>query len=309
MIVPKDFLDSARRTFGPPGSRWCARLPDIVAEYVEAWHLEIDLRDDEECWFGMCGIVVPVRPADGEPAVLKVSWVDRETEHEHTALAAWRGNGAVRLLAADGPRGVILMERLDRNRSLRHEPIDQAVDILARLLRRLAIPAPGEIETVQDLAARWVDELPRRWAAASPAAPRRLLEAALDAARGLGPESGRLLVHTDLHFENVLAARLDASAARGRWLAIDPKPMAGDLEFGALPTLWNRLDDLDTADQRAALLCRTARFSEAAGLDIDRVRAWSVARAVETVIWNAEIGMTQENHRPAWVAETLARIS
>lgn len=65
------------------------------------------------------------------PAVLKVSWADRETEHEHTALAAWGGTGAVCLLAADGPRRVILMERLDPSRSLGFEPIDEAVDTLA----------------------------------------------------------------------------------------------------------------------------------------------------------------------------------
>jgi streptomycin 6-kinase len=309
VIVPKNFVDSARRMFGPQGSAWCARLPEIVAEFVETWHLTVDLRDHEECWYGMCGIVVPVRTADDEPAVLKVSWADKETEHEHTALAAWGGNGAVRLFAADGPRRVILMERLDPDRSLGDEPIDEAVDTLARLLRRLAVPAPPEIETVADLASRWVDELPHRWVAAGPDASRRLLDAAMDTARNLGPKSGRMLIHTDLHFQNVLAARADANADRGRWLAIDPKPMAGDLEFGALPTLWNRLEELDSADQRAALLRRTTHFSEAAGLDIDRVRAWSVARAVETVIWNAEIGMIQEIHRPVWIAETLARVS
>lgn len=309
MIVPKDFIDSSGLTFGPPGLEWCARLPDIVAEFVETWCLEIDLQDDEECWYGMCGIVVPVRTADDETAVLKVSWADRENEHEHTALAAWGGNGAVRLLAADGPRRVILMERLDPTRSLGLEPIDEAVETLARLLHRLAIHAPQEIETVTDLAARWVDELPHRWAAAGPDAPRRLLDAAMDAGRNLGPQSGRMLIHTDLHFENVLSAGQDAAADRGGWLAIDPKPIAGDLEFGALPTLWNRLDELDAADQRAALLRRTVQFCEAAGLDIDRVRAWSVARAVETVVWNAEIGMIEEIHRPVWIAETLARVS
>ena len=66
MIVPKDFIDSAERTFGPPGLEWCARLPDIVAEFVETWRLEVDLRDDEECWYGMCGIVVPVRTTDDD---------------------------------------------------------------------------------------------------------------------------------------------------------------------------------------------------------------------------------------------------
>lgn len=72
---------------------------------------------------------------------------------------------------------------------------------------------------MMDLAARWVDELPHRWAAAGLDAPRRLLDAAMDTARNLGPESGRTLIHTDLHFRNVLAAGPDAAAGRGRWLA------------------------------------------------------------------------------------------
>ncbi len=306
ITVPAGFRDSALATFGTAGAEFCKTLPAVVDEYAARWSLTLDLPAGAEPWYGMCGIVVPVRTPAGEAAVLKISWADEETEHEHTALAAWSGNGAVRLLAADGARRVLLLERLDPNRTLRDLPIDDAVVTLAELLRRLAVPAPPGVEAVADHAARWVDELPRRWRASRPPHDVWLLDRAVGIARELGPSSGALLVHTDLHYENVLATLPGAARHRGRWLAIDPKPMAGDPEFGALPALWNRLDDLDGADPAAALRRRLRRYADAAGIDPDLAAAWSVARAVETVVWNAEIGLVQEQQRPAWVAETLA---
>lgn len=301
ITVPAGLRESAAAAFGAAGIRWCADLPGIVAEYLDRWQLTLDLPTDREPWAGFCGIVVPVRRVSGEPAVIKVSWIDDETAHEHVALAVWAGRGAVRLIAADGPRRVLLLERLDGDRDLNTLPVDDAVDVVARLLRRLAVPAPPELERVDDRAARWVEELPRRWREAGLATGSLALQYAVESARRLGSLGDDLLVHSDLHYGNVLAAPGEPD----RWVAIDPKPMAGALEFGVLPALWNRLDELDPADREADLLRRLRRFCATAGLDVGTARAWSVTRAVETVVWNAEIGMEQEVHRPAWIAETL----
>ena len=46
------------------------------------------------------------------------------------------------------------------------------------------------------------------------------------------------MIHGDLHYENVLAAD------REPWLAIDPKPMAGDPHYEVAPMLWNRWDEV-----------------------------------------------------------------
>jgi streptomycin 6-kinase len=306
ITIPVGFADSAAQTFGAAGTAWCATLPDVVSEYVARWSLTVDLPVGAEPWYGMCGIVVPVRTAAGEAAVLKISWVDEETQHEYAALAVWAGRGAVRLLAADGPRRVLLLERLDARRDLRTVPIDDAVGVLAELLHRLSVPTPLRLPTVSDQAATWVDELPGRWRAAAPPHDVRLLDRAIGLAREIGTESDAMIIHSDLHYENVLAALPDAAPGRGDWLAIDPKPMAGPPEFGALPALWNRLADLDGDDPEAALRRRLRLLSDAAGLDVELARAWSIVRAVETVVWNAEIGMTEEeHHRPAWIATTF----
>lgn len=306
IVVPARFRESAREIFGPAGAAWCAQLPGVVAEFTGRWELTVDLPNGAEPWYGRCGIVVPVRTVCGEAAVLKVSWADDETAHEHSALATWNGNGAARLLAANGTRRVLLIERLDAARDLRTVPADDAVLELAGLLTRLAVPAPPGVLRMADQAARWVDELPYRWHLARPPYPEVLLRHAVEAARELGPASGDLLIHADLHYQNVLAGLTDEAAGRGPWLAIDPKPVAGDLEFGVLPMLWNRLDELTGPDDATALWRRLQLFVDAAGLDLERARAWSIARAVETVVWNAEMGMVQEEQRPAWIAETLA---
>jgi streptomycin 6-kinase len=50
----------------------------------------------------------------------------------------------------------------------------------------------------------------------------------------LGARDSSVLLHADLHYENVLAAD------REPWLAIDPKPMLGVAEYQVAPALWNR---------------------------------------------------------------------
>lgn len=306
ITVPAGLRDASARAFGEEGVEWCARLPDMVAEYSERWELTLDLPVGAEPWFGFCGIVVPVRDVSGEPAVLKISWPDDDTAHEHLALAAWAGHRAVRLLAADGPRRALLLERLDADRDLRALQVDDAIQVLVDLLVGLAEhPAPAGINTQEDLAAGWIEELPRRWREVNPPYPETMLEQAVSVARELGPGSGRGLIHTDLHYENVLASLPENAARRGEWLVTDPKPIAGDPEFGVLPLLWNRLGELDPADQAADLRRRMHVAAEVGGLDIDLVRGWSIARLVETTIWDAEIGAGEGDHHPAWIAEVL----
>ena len=74
-----------------------------------------------------------------------------------------------------------------------------------------------------------------RWRSARPAAPS-------------GRRSGRdVLVHTDLHYLNILARpRAGEPEGSGRepadgFAAIDPQPMIGEAEFAVAPLLWNRI--------------------------------------------------------------------
>lgn len=297
--IPPSFLEAPWSRSHPA---WVAGLPTLLDRYLTDWRLTTDLSPGRTAWHGMVGVAVPVRTADGRPAVLKVSIPDEENEYEDLALATWNGRGAVRLLRTDRPRRALLLERLDADRSLENEPIGPALDRLAAVLARLSVPAPPGLPTIAETTARWLDSMPRRWERLAIDAPRRLLDLAVDAARTLGPNAGRQLVHTDLHFMNVL----HGTAGRG-WVAIDPKPLAGDPEFAVAPVLWNRLGDYED-DRNAGLRRRFDRYTEAGGLDRDRARLWSIAREVENMTWYAEAGMPDDLARSRWVAATLAGV-
>ena len=109
---------------------------------------------------------------------------------------------------------------------------------------------------------------------------RDLIDQAVDTCRGLGGNGPVRLLHGDFHYANVLAAE------REPWLAIDPKPVAGDPAFDVAPLLRNRWDDLTcTGDTVDALRRRFDHIVEVSGLDRERTRAWTVTRAVDNVLW------------------------
>ncbi|WP_084654747.1 aminoglycoside phosphotransferase family protein [Nocardia altamirensis] len=271
-LVPEFFATRLAKQEGAPARAWLDRLPDLVADYRDRWQLTVD----GPSMHGYGGLVLPVRRADGSAAVLKLAYLTPETKDEPVALAVWRGDGAVLLLESDAEHGALLLERLDSGRSLETEPIDDAVRIIAELLRRLSIPAPqGISRNLRTESAVWAEELPRDWARLGEPFPRKLLDAAVEVCTQLGPTSAQLLANEDLHFENVLAGH------REPWLAIDPQPLVGDPEFTTLSLLWNRRTE-STLDHRFAAVV------DLAGLDQDRARAWTIVQCARNWIWFAE---------------------
>ncbi|WP_436493916.1 aminoglycoside phosphotransferase family protein [Actinokineospora sp. HUAS TT18] len=273
LTVPPDFADGFTE---PDERRWITDLPDLAARCLRRW----DLTVDGDPRHGYVAIVVPVRRADGTPAVLKLPWPHEEAEHEARTLSLWDGDGAVRLLAHEPADWSMLLERLDPDTSLLDVPVAEAIDVVAGLARRLDRPAPADLRHVAATAARWANEL----AASDSAVPRELVDQAAAYCRELGPKAGNRLVNEDLHYANVLRGD------REPWLVIDPKPISGDPEFGALALIWNRIDD-----PRA----RLDAVAAAMDLDHDLARRWSFVRAVET--W-----VDEDSERARTVALALA---
>jgi streptomycin 6-kinase len=81
------------------------------------------------------------------------------------------------------------------------------------------------------------------------------------------PTARDVLLMTDLHAGNVLAAR------REPWLAIDPKPFVGDAAYDATQHL------LNSKQRVLANLATIDHFADLLSLEAERVRAWLFARA------------------------------
>jgi streptomycin 6-kinase len=284
ITVPAAFAHGLITAEGDRARAWLARLPGLAARYLTRWQLTVD----GPPMHGMAGLVLPVRTGDGTGAVLKLSWPHDESEHEALALRVWQGPGVVRLVRADDTECVLLLEKLDHTRSLNDEPLSEAVDVCARYLRSLVVPAPPRIRTLTALAARWTAELPSE---AGDHVPQRILAAAVTACERYGPVAATTLTNEDLHYENVLHGP-------DGWRMIDPKPITGDPEFGVIPLLWNRFDP-------PGLRARFAAIVRVAGLDADKARAWTLARAVDNWHWFTAAGDPDMAQACRLIAEAL----
>lgn len=225
---------------------------------------------------GVVGHVARAELPDRTPAVLKVFWPHREAEQEADALERWAGEGAVRLLRRDDSRNALLLEQCEPGTHLTSVGADPALDVLIELLPRLWKPA-DRFRPLADEAAWWVSYLEPRWEESGRPYERRLLDAALEALIELPPTQGEhVLLHQDLHAENVLAAR------REPWLVIDPKPLAGEREFAVAPIVRGG----ELGHTKRDVLHRFDRLTSELGLDRERARGWTIG---QTLAWAYDV--------------------
>lgn len=276
--VPGELAASQEKFRGEAGRAFVARLPERAEEFLRRW----ELRVEGPAMYGMCALVLPVVRAEGTPAALKLQPLDEESAGEPEALRVWDGGGAVRLLEHDEATCTLLLERLDEGRSLHGVPDSrEAVRVIGGLLARLtAVPAPPGMRRLGDIARDMLERVPWALERIPEAGVRRLVGDCAAAVREVLAEPGDRLLHWDLHVENVLAgAREDCPA--GEWLAIDPKPLAGDPGFDLLPAIDNRYDPGETRWRFDAL-------TDALGLDRERARAWTLGRVLQNCLWEVE---------------------
>jgi streptomycin 6-kinase len=275
--VPASFLAQPRWWRG--GQDWLSELPARVEAQCRRWRLELDGR----VLHGSNALVVPVRRGP-LPLALRLTPPEDDVAAEVRALRFWDGRGTVALLDADEPVGATLLERLDGTRSLQLLPLADAVPVLGRLMRRLAVPAPESARGTDEIAASRGADFEADWQRLGRPFPRAVLDRAVHCARDLCSTTSDLAVNGDLHFEQVLAG------GREPWLCVDPMLYRGDIDYDLARILWSRLDEMDaeTIDACVATLVREA------GLDPDRARAWVLFRAVDYWLWGLDHDLTED---------------
>jgi len=282
--LPVNLADSIAADQDPQRRAWLDRLPGIVRSLARSWELDLGAPFQPG---GQCSWVAPARTADGARLVLKVEWLHPEAEREAAGLRFWDGNGAVRLHADEILEDTValLLERCEPGTLLSGLAEREQDEVVCALLPRLwRQPPAGEFPSLQEMCAAWADEAEE--ASARPAVgPARagldqgLLRAGLELFRTLPASADRqVLLATDLHAENILAAR------REPWLVIDPKPHVGDPAYDPLQHMLNcgRL-----LTDPVGLAWRLADLLE---LERDRLLLWLFARVVQESPGCAELG-------------------
>lgn len=297
------------------GRLWLGDVRGFIAQALEQWQLKMTLPPHGLPWHGHTGVVVPVVTAGGVQAALKVAFPHDEALLEPLALTLWNGRGAVRLLEDDESLGAMLLERLDEQRSLMDLPMEEAIALWGDIVQDLSIHPDGRpqwrlLPHVAATAERYSDELPQAWSDLGEPFPRWLLEAALEVCHTRGAvgrrSSNDVLVHTDLHYQNILARPASGQPGSGQYLAIDPQVQVGDGEFAVAPCLWNRLQDLPTRNAEAGLRRRAAALAQAAGFDEELCIQWAVLREVENALSYLADSLPDDAQRSLWVASTMA---
>ncbi|MFJ2058597.1 aminoglycoside phosphotransferase family protein [Streptomyces sp. NPDC087908] len=287
--VPEQLVASQVKYNGEAGRAFVAGLPRLAGEFLDRWGLTVT----GPSMYGMASLVLPVeRAADGTPAALKMQILDEETEGEPVGLRVWDGGGVVRLLDHDAATGTMLLERLDEARPLSSvADTREAMGVVAGLLERLvALPAPEGMRGLGDIAAGMLADVPDA-AGLLGAEDAAVLRDCAAAVREVAGEPGDRLLHWDLHLDNVLAAE------REPWLAIDPKPLAGDPGFDLLPALMDRFDPAD-------VLWRFDLLAEVVG-DRGRAVAWTLGRVLQNGLWDVEDGEPGLDQEQVEVARIL----
>lgn len=282
---PPRRLAKALGEAAPSGDDWLEKLPEAAQQAVALRELTVER---VQVPGGRSSLVVLVRLPDDTPAVLKLAPGRARPESERAALAHWDGLGAVRLLEPAGAEGVLLLERLHPDVSVRSLAEAKSMLEAAGALRRLWVepPAGPVFETVAERTGRQAEAM--RAGADAEAAP--LVDAALAVRDELlaSPPESRLL-HGTFRQSKVLAGE------RSPWLAVGPDPVVGECAFDLARLVRDRVEDVIASPSGSAITRRRVkRLAESLDLDQERVRGWTLFRAVESGVRARRVGRSQD---------------
>ena len=298
--IPPHFAQAMIEVFEDEGRAWLDSVPALIAEHERRWSLRVLPAFPNLSY----NYVAPAVRSDGTEVVLKLGVPRDELRTEVEALKLYDGQGMVRLLEADGERGVMLLERLSPGTPLSHLEDEAATSIAAGIMRQLwrSVPEEHPFPTVADWAAGLAKLRPHFGGGTGPLPPRLVDEAERLFADLLASTTEPVLLHGDLHHDNIL------SAERAPWLALDPKGIVGDRGFEVGPLLHNPMPQILTwPDLRGVLARRVDQLSEELGMERGRVRGWGLAHAILSAWWSIE------DHGHGWetaltVAEHLSAL-
>ncbi|WP_367045264.1 aminoglycoside phosphotransferase family protein [Streptomyces sp. Je 1-332] len=285
-LEPPQRLVTALGETAQDGDDWLEKLPGAAEQAVALRELTVERVHVPG---GRSSLVVMVRQADETPAVLKLVPPRSRPESERAALAHWNGLGAVRLLDPAAADGALLLERLHRDVSVRSLPEAKALLEAAGTLRRLWVEPPTDhrFETVAERTGRQAEAM--RASADGEAAP--LVEAALAARDELlagSPGEVRLLHGTFRQSKVLQGDRLP-------WLAVGPDPVVGEPAFDLARLVRDRVEDLIASPSGASITRRRVKkLAESLDVDQERLRGWTLFRAVESGVRARRVGREQD---------------
>jgi len=278
---PDRLVQTQTDLHGHDGLVWLGQLPAILDDCMQQWDLTLGAPLEPLTY----NYLVSAHRRDGTPVIIKICSPGGEFRLQEQALRHFDGHGVIRLLASEARNEVLLLERCEPGTLLRTVANDAAAtSIAASVMRQLWHPLPPNhpFPTIADWGVGFV-RLRQHYGGTGPF-PAVLVERAEQLFADLSDSIAMpVLLHGDLHHDNILAARRQA------WLAIDPKGVAGEPAYETGALLRNPSPDLlKTPDPGLILARRVDQLSAELDLDRTRVRDWGMAQAVLAAWWSVE---------------------
>jgi streptomycin 6-kinase len=293
MNLPPLFVTTISSTFGADGKRYLAELPALLDEAAGRWDLTLGepflLSYNYVCAAtrpyptGTMSTSVSTGSASAQEVVLKIGVPHREMTSEMEALRLYDGRGAVRLIASDAEKGMLLEERLQPGTMLVEVQDDaQATEIAAGVMKALWNPPPAQNRFIK--LTDWFGELEQlrpKFNGTTGPLPKPIVEAAEGYVREFFAENEPpVVLHGDFHHYNVLKSG-------DEWLVIDPKGVVGPRGYEVGPLLINPMEGFfGLPDEKRCTERRIAILAERLGFERERIRRWGVAHAVLSAWWN-----------------------
>ncbi|HEX3813567.1 MAG TPA: aminoglycoside phosphotransferase family protein [Mycobacteriales bacterium] len=150
----------------------------------------------------------------------------------------WDGRGTVQLVDLAPDVAAMLLKRIVPGTPASLLPVDECMQVMGRMMRRLGALPPRDVPPTADLAAtRWMT-FESDWIRLGRPFPVSVLRAAERAAIAVSVVREDLAVDGDLHPGQVLRA------SREPWLAVDLMLYRGDIEYNLARILVDRIDDM-----------------------------------------------------------------
>jgi streptomycin 6-kinase len=282
--LPQDFAQFMLEVHGTEKAMdWFTRLPEMLADCAQRWRLKI-YPPLEQLSFHY---IAPAERADGTPVILKINSPTHEFAQSVEALRLFSGPGMVRLLEVDDEYEAVLLERLLPGSTLAQlvpEKDEQATSVLASVMRQLwrSVPVEHTFPTVEDWG-KGLLRLREHYAGGYGPFPPRLVNKATALFTELSVPSGTpMLLHGDLHHENVLRSEQE-------WCAIDPKGVVGDPGYEVGAIFYNPLPLVFTLPDLPKILARRVdQLAEELEMERERIRGWGLAQCVLSSWWSVE---------------------
>jgi streptomycin 6-kinase len=258
---------------------WLESLPALLETLEQRWQIRT-FRETSMLPRLSYNLVMFAEGLDNTPYVLKMSPVSDEFSREVAALKLYDGDGMARLIQADDTVAAMLLERLEPGISLWNTNDDEgATRIIATLLQRLWRPVV-ELHPFIRLES-WTRALPNYQGSEI---PKHYVDKANILLRDLLPTNKPVLLHGDLHHDNIL------SATREPYLAIDPKGLVGNKTYDVTPALYNPDAPVlsEHPELKRILERRISIFSEMLGIDQKEIAAWGFTQLILSSIWSIE---------------------